>query len=553
MHKHCTINCDARSIPTARRKKLTNVRWSGKSPEWVLPLDQPHSCPDILLTNASSDGGQADGVPSLAVKQQAWIHILELKYAPDLEIHRKARDNALAQHKGLQEALLDAGWGTVTIHPVMIGNAGTITSASIATFTQLGVSSAASVDLAKELAIGSIRRTADIKRARVSHAAGGPASRQTADCSTPSGHGPDAGGDRLRLATAPAEAGGDQGQPAETADLTGTVNSVPCHNAGAPAAAACPDARPQDPATAPAPCGDGQWRIVTRSNRSSNTLRVHVARMDAQPLCCSQGPDAMTKRLRRSYTVLSGLPEDDTAGEAEAAQSRRRPKRSRPAASDNLAAPASMAPLPGSGPVPADVTALQTDEAPSPGVLPSAHGPAPIVYTDVMSSFYTNTSPCDTATQPCTGAAPVPAIRQDDVRSPRQRRKPNATALSAAEPSRAPGPFRTRRLSGNCQCNCKRGAGRHRRQHSSHYGAAFAGALFIRFSILRIRQPMLDMSSSRARAQIIHSPVFHLTMGEPGHDVECCLCVCAGLCCVCAQVPAFPVMIGKMVTMPHPS
>ena len=49
---------------------------------------------------------------------------------------------------------------------------------------------------------------------------------------------------------------------------------------------------------------------------------------------------------------------------------------------------------------------------------------------------------------------------------------------------------------------------------------------------------MLDMCSSRAQAQITDSPVFHLTMGEPGHDVECCLCVCAGLCCVCAQVPA---------------
>ena len=49
---------------------------------------------------------------------------------------------------------------------------------------------------------------------------------------------------------------------------------------------------------------------------------------------------------------------------------------------------------------------------------------------------------------------------------------------------------------------------------------------------------MLDMCSSRAQAQITHSPVFHLTMGEPGHDVECCLCVCAGLCCVCAQVLA---------------
>ena len=64
-----------------------------------------------------------------------------------------------------------------------------------------------------------------------------------------------------------------------------------------------------------------------RSKRSSGTPRVHVARMDAQPLSCSQGPDAMTKQLRRSYTVLSGLPEDDTAGEAEAPQIRRRPKR----------------------------------------------------------------------------------------------------------------------------------------------------------------------------------------------------------------------------------
>ena len=102
-----TINCDARSISTARRKKLTDVRWSGKSPQWVLPLDQQHSCPDILLTNANSNAGQADGVPSLAVKQQAWIHILELKYAPDLEIHRKARDKARAQQ--VRHSLMQAG------------------------------------------------------------------------------------------------------------------------------------------------------------------------------------------------------------------------------------------------------------------------------------------------------------------------------------------------------------------------------------------------------------------------------------------------------------
>ena len=31
------------------------------------------------------------------------------------------------QHASLQDALLDAGWGTVTIHPIIIGNAGTVT------------------------------------------------------------------------------------------------------------------------------------------------------------------------------------------------------------------------------------------------------------------------------------------------------------------------------------------------------------------------------------------------------------------------------------------
>ena len=193
-----------------------------------------------------------------------------------------------------------------------------------------------------------------------------------------------------------------------------------------------------------------------------------------------------------------------------------------------------MAPPPGSGPVPADVTALQTDEAPSPSVLPTAHGPASIVYTDVMSSFYTDTSPCDTATPPCTGAAPVSAIRQgDDVRSPRQRRKPNPKALSAAEPSRAPVM--------DTQTGQQSPIQQQKRCRSSSPPAQQPLRRSIRRRTLhKVFDPsdpaaMLDMCSSRARARITHSPVFHLTMGEPGHDVECCLCVCRRfVLCVCA-------------------
>ena len=37
-------------------------------------------------------------------------------------------------------------------------------------------------------------------------------------------------------------------------------------------------------------------------------------------------------------------------------------------------------------------------------------------------------------------------------------------------------------------------------------------------------------------------------MGEPGHDVECCLYVCAGLCCVCAQVPALSCYLEILMT-----
>ena len=60
------------------------------------------------------------------------MHILELKYAPDLELHGNVRTEALLQHNQLRNALLHASWGTVRIHPVIIGNAGTITSETMA-------------------------------------------------------------------------------------------------------------------------------------------------------------------------------------------------------------------------------------------------------------------------------------------------------------------------------------------------------------------------------------------------------------------------------------
>ena len=167
-HRTIAITCDARSI----RNTLTACIGEGaKLPAWVLPLAQ-HLYPDLCLIDAKPTAGPSGQRVAVSRRRRSWIRILELKYAPDLELSGRVRDEAIAQHAALRNSLLRAGWGEVTIHPVIIGNAGTITADALVAFEHLGVSPASGIKLAKYLALASIRHTAKIKRARLSHGAG---------------------------------------------------------------------------------------------------------------------------------------------------------------------------------------------------------------------------------------------------------------------------------------------------------------------------------------------------------------------------------------------
>ncbi len=99
----------------------------------------------------------------------------------------------MAQHDALRKSLLAAGWGQVTIHPVIIGNAGTITAETLTAFERLGIDTASAITLAKSIAISSIRHTAKIKRARLNHGAGPSQTAEQAGSSGPQAdpsHGP---------------------------------------------------------------------------------------------------------------------------------------------------------------------------------------------------------------------------------------------------------------------------------------------------------------------------------------------------------------------------
>ena len=109
--------------------------------------------------------------PSLAARQRGVITIVGIKYAPDPDLNGDVRKRAEAQHKDLRTSLLDQGWGKVKIYPVIIGNAGTITSIANDALQALGVDAAARMTLLKRLAVESLRRTAEIWKPRISQRA----------------------------------------------------------------------------------------------------------------------------------------------------------------------------------------------------------------------------------------------------------------------------------------------------------------------------------------------------------------------------------------------
>ena len=255
------------------------------------------------------------------------IRIVELKYAPDLDIHR-ARARAMAQHDALRKSLLAAGWGRVTIHPVIIGNAGTITAETLTVFERLGIDTASATALAKSIAISSIRHTAKIKRARLSHGAGPSQTAEQADSSGP----------QADPSPGPSTARGQQPSTADAAGADPLANGHPSQNpsgeASSPSAAnamlpvtlsdaACALACNASPALTPEP---DEWQPAVRGKRQKGPSQPVTTLAQTDSTVCSR-PDRACKRPRGSYAILADLDEEEPSAVTAAPATRRGQKR----------------------------------------------------------------------------------------------------------------------------------------------------------------------------------------------------------------------------------
>ena len=307
-HGSMTIKWDARNISDLPGD---NMQQGVKLPAWVLSRALQHSYPDQSLISAKPTAGRYGEHVATDKKHRSWIRILELKYAPDLEIHR-ARGRAMAQHDRLRESLLAAGWGQVTTHPVIIGNAGTITAETLTAFEKLGIDNASAITLAKNIAISSIRHTAKIKRARLSHGAGRPQDAEQA-----SGSGPRAGpnpGQSTAHGQQPSTVGTAGADPLANEhppqDPSGEASAPSVDDAMLPMAlsdAACAPARIASPALLPEP---DQWQTVVKRKRTKGTPQPVIALAATEPVTCPR-PNRACKRPRGSYAILADLDEEE--------------------------------------------------------------------------------------------------------------------------------------------------------------------------------------------------------------------------------------------------
>jgi hypothetical protein len=164
----------------AGRLLLWDARGTGRSaprapgatklPECIIPHHQQHSIPDICQTSLPADFAGPRVTPEQ--RRTGVITIVEIKYAPDPDIQLTIRQQAIKQHSALKISLEARGWGSVTIYPVIIGNAGTVTATSHAALHALGVDSAARTSLLRALAIDSVRRTTQIWKPRLAKSVG---------------------------------------------------------------------------------------------------------------------------------------------------------------------------------------------------------------------------------------------------------------------------------------------------------------------------------------------------------------------------------------------
>ena len=250
-----------------------------------------------------------------------------------------------------------AGWGTVTIHPVIIGNAGTITAATIRTFHTLGIDPASGLKLAKRLAVASIKHTAEIKRARLSHGAGPRDAVQAAPDDPPADPGSgtaDAHEHPPPHMAAPSgrpssESPGEASPPTDpivTCPVTPT-DAICAHDNDAPEAA-------ESDAVL--------WQTVVKRKRPDCASHIDTP-PDTQPIACSR-PDRACKRTRGFYAILAALVDDEPAAAVEAVVAKRGQKRSRQSALPPVvpAVPAELSIVSD----PAAHSSAHRDEAPAP-------------------------------------------------------------------------------------------------------------------------------------------------------------------------------------------
>ena len=299
----------------------------------------------------------------------------------------------------------------MTIHPIIIGNAGTITAETLRAFEVLGLSPVSGLKLAKHLALASIKRTAEIKRAKLSHAAApqGTAQAENGEPATDPG----------------TSTGAAPSQPPQAPDDVDPPGRLPSELPGE-ASPSCPTRLPVTQADTASPHGhdasaeptedaDG-WHIVSSTKRSARASRAHTTLelQGIQALVCSRPDRACSGREGRT-------PSWQICQRTDRLQTRHHPllRADRSAAGNTTTKPAPPVVPPTSEPASAEPLASRRDEA---SVLPL---------------------PCPTETQPTAPAAVACVPTTDSLptsvhASGRRRKKPSnaqaPAALYTAEP-----------------------------------------------------------------------------------------------------------------------
>ena len=161
MHTNCF--CGMRLARSERNPKPGGRKF----PTWVMPHDVQHSVPDVFQIKGLPADFKGTPRVSMDQKQNCEITIVEVKYAPDPDVQKSAREAAIAQHSDLVKSLEARGWRRITVYPVIIGNAGTITRTAHDACEALGIQAAARITLLRALSINSVRRTAAIWKPRL--------------------------------------------------------------------------------------------------------------------------------------------------------------------------------------------------------------------------------------------------------------------------------------------------------------------------------------------------------------------------------------------------